>query len=761
MDDEPTGNINTGFSVTVGGSATGVIEEEGDIDFFSVQLEAGVTYQIDLEGSRTASGDLLDPFLTGIFNANGIQVATQDDDDGVSTNSRILFTPSVSGTYFVGASSFNNTSLTDTGSYTLFVEEEALTDRPDPLVLNSVANTGNIIIDTLVFGRGYGNGVDTPTVTFSIPGEDPTFLGGFLLDETDITPFAVPISAAAEAVFRDGLNQVAEDVNIRFLEIVDEGTTFGTLRIFGNTAESGRTIGLAGLPSEAPSGGDIAIFEDEIFSEGLSRFVVLHELGHALGLEHIDLEETPDFPAQFAGAEFSLLTPSFTSAFFPNAARVSFYPTSFGYADILALRQIYGPSQADEEDNVYSFNVGLEYWETIFDTGGNDTIAITGGNESVKIDLSPDDDFFGGTFIDVGTTVRYFAGSGAQIGSRDDTVFISPETVIENILLSGGNDTVVGNAADNRIEGAGGNDEIAGAGGSDTLIGNAGRDKISGGAGDDVSFAGVGDQSNDTVEGNSGDDILGAGAGNDTVVGGDITSGLTSGAASAAGSDTIFGGAGDDLIVGGSFNSQSDTVVETGGGQNLLWAGTGNDTVFGDTGSDVLGGGQGNDEISGGGGNDTIYGGTGSVSDNADTINGGSGSDLIFASSDEDVVSGGTDNDTIFGGGANDTIDADSGADVIWGGSGNDNLTGGNGNDTFAFTSGHGDDTITDFNLNSDQLAFEDITGFTDEAGVRAATSETIIGGVSGLLINTGDGNTIFLVGLADEDIGSLSLVFL
>lgn len=59
MDDEPFGNINTDLSVTVGGSVTGTIEEEGDVDFFAVQLEAGVTYQIDLEGSRTGQGHCL------------------------------------------------------------------------------------------------------------------------------------------------------------------------------------------------------------------------------------------------------------------------------------------------------------------------------------------------------------------------------------------------------------------------------------------------------------------------------------------------------------------------------------------------------------------------------------------------------------------------------------------------------------------------------------------------------------------------------
>lgn len=811
MDDEPIGGIGTARSVEVGSSAVGTIEVEGDVDFFAVQLVAGVTYQIDLEGSRTGSGSLLDPFLTGIFNVNGGQVAAANDDDGVSTNSRLTFTPTVSGTYYIGASSFDNVSLTDTGSYTLYVEEAALSNRPDPVQLHLVADTGNAIIDTLVFGQGYGDGFVTPTVTFSITPANATFITPFELDDVDITPFAVPISPFGEAVFRDGLAQVENFANIRFTEIEELGEAFGTIRIFGNTADSGRVIGFAGLPSDSPTASDIAIFESEIAGNGLLRFVILHELGHALGLTHADLEEEGNiFPAEFAGAEFTLLTPSFASAFFPDAVRASFYPTTFSYGDILALRQIYGAPTTPDEDNVYRFDLNQQYWETIFDTGGTDTIEIFGGSEAVKLDLTGDDSF-GGAFIDVGTTVTYFSAGGFAIGSRSETVFVSPETVIENIIVAGGDDTVVGNSAGNRIlggdgadniDGADGSDRLLGEAGADILLGKAGADTLAGGAGDDISaggegndalFAGSGDTGDDLAFGDNGADLLAGGAGNDTLVGGSYTGtgqafSVTAGAVNGAARDTLFGGDGDDLLITGSFDDANNNLQVDAGevdasstANHTAFAGLGDDKIYGAAGHDVLGGGTGDDTIIGGGGDDTVYGGRNDSNSAGlnDSIVGGAGDDLIFASGGNDFVAGGDGDDTLFGGGqmdtlqggagaddlyagaGNDVVDGGAGNDVLRNAAGNDTLTGGTGADTFVFGGNHGADRVEDFDIALDSLNLATTaTDFVDAAGLLAAASNQTVSGVSGLLIDSGNGNSIFLVGLTTTDISSMTIVF-
>ena len=81
-------------------------------------LEAGKTYRIDLEGSPTGAGTLVDPYLRGVHDANGALIAgTTNDDGGTGYNSQLTFTAESSATYYVAAGA---RSL-QLGTYTLSV----------------------------------------------------------------------------------------------------------------------------------------------------------------------------------------------------------------------------------------------------------------------------------------------------------------------------------------------------------------------------------------------------------------------------------------------------------------------------------------------------------------------------------------------------------------------------------------------------------------------------------------------------------------
>jgi methionine-rich copper-binding protein CopC len=110
-DDYPYDTVTNGV-VTVNGPATsGVIETGGDQDLFRVQLQANVAYTFELDRSP---GGLSDPYLT-VWNAD-LDLVAQDDDSGGGGNARAGFTPSASGTYFLGVFDYLDSG---TGAYTL------------------------------------------------------------------------------------------------------------------------------------------------------------------------------------------------------------------------------------------------------------------------------------------------------------------------------------------------------------------------------------------------------------------------------------------------------------------------------------------------------------------------------------------------------------------------------------------------------------------------------------------------------------------
>ncbi|MFO1163048.1 MAG: pre-peptidase C-terminal domain-containing protein [Reyranellaceae bacterium] len=105
-------------SVAIGGSALGNIEVVGDHDWFSVHLEAGTRYGIDVRGMPGGGGSLPDTSLV-VHDGTGHTLAENDDAEaGVDFDSTLDFIAAVSGTYYVEAMSFADRF---SGSYTVQV----------------------------------------------------------------------------------------------------------------------------------------------------------------------------------------------------------------------------------------------------------------------------------------------------------------------------------------------------------------------------------------------------------------------------------------------------------------------------------------------------------------------------------------------------------------------------------------------------------------------------------------------------------------
>ena len=131
-DGDCPGDVSTTCEVDVGGSVTGNISSRTDFDWFRVDLEADTRYQIDLEGEDTGRGTLPDPVLELYDGAGSFE--TDNETSGVGDNAREIYTPTATGTYYVGTGEVDG----ETGTYTLSVivlgangVSEADTDFPE------------------------------------------------------------------------------------------------------------------------------------------------------------------------------------------------------------------------------------------------------------------------------------------------------------------------------------------------------------------------------------------------------------------------------------------------------------------------------------------------------------------------------------------------------------------------------------------------------------------------------------------------------
>jgi hypothetical protein len=121
-------------SVVLGATQSGNIEVGGDKDVFSLSITSGTTYQIDLKGSVSNVGTLVDPLLR-ILNLNG-EVLSQNDDGGRGLESSVNYTALSSGEIFLEAGAF---SSTQTGTYQIDIAQTSI----------STTSLGDIVGDSL------------------------------------------------------------------------------------------------------------------------------------------------------------------------------------------------------------------------------------------------------------------------------------------------------------------------------------------------------------------------------------------------------------------------------------------------------------------------------------------------------------------------------------------------------------------------------------------------------------------------------------
>ncbi|MFT3988268.1 M10 family metallopeptidase C-terminal domain-containing protein [Aestuariivirga sp.] len=319
----------------------------------------------------------------------------------------------------------------------------------------------------------------------------------------------------------------------------------------------------------------------------------LHELGHALGLDH-----PADYTSSSTYANSALYPEDSTqytvmSYFDGNATGadwrasngVWYEPQTPMLDDIAAIQALYGADTTTRTGNtvygfhstanrdVFDFTKNAHPVLAIWDSAGTDTLDLSGFSTNSRIDLGQ--------------------GAFSDCDGMTDNIAIAYNCNIENATGGSGNDSITGNALNNRLTGNGGADTLHGLDGNDVLIGGTGNDVLDGGNGIDTA---------------------------NYCAGGAISINLTTG------------------VLGGAAAGDSFVSIERITGSN-----TAGDTMVGSAARDQFYGMGGNDTLSGGGGNDVLAGGAG-----GDTLTGGAGCDVFLFQSLTDSTVAASDTITDF-----------------------------------------------------------------------------------------------------------------
>lgn len=359
----------------------------------------------------------------------------------------------------------------------------------------------------------------------------------------------------------------------------------------------GYTTAWGYFPSGGATGGDVWL-TNKAFDYSAPRagnyahLTLIHEIGHAMGLEHAHTDSSYGaVPAHYDAMEYTVM--SYRSHV--GGGTDGYTNEKWGFAqsymmlDIAALQHMYGADfTTNSGDTVYSWDPSSgatrvngeaailpganRVFATIWDGGGTDTYDLSAYRTDLQIDLGPGGAslFSGAQLARLGTADHAGGNIYNALQYRNDS-----RSLIENATGGSGNDLLRGNRADNHLRGQRGDDRLWGGAGDDRLDGNAGAETLHGGSGDDDLNGGAG---NDALLGGGGNDDLNGGTGIDRLNGG-------------GGLDRLHGGGGDDVLVGGAGQDRLSGQA----GDDRLAGGAHRDFLLGGAGADILIGGAGRD----------------------------------------------------------------------------------------------------------------------------------------------------------------------
>ena len=426
---------------------------------------------------------------------------------------------------FFNTSGFDGSALTDNDDTPSVDKDEDTGDLP---VIDKDEDIGDAnLLQTAqshsVTDSGYG--------TLPVKGDSPAVESGSYWPSTDLTysfnrtkpadydsyseevegggdiQGFIPFPEAAEVPVRASFDDIETFTSLKFTET----ETNGDIR-FNAIQQEGDTDGYAFFPDGTPLGGDVflnnAYTTEEQYQSGSSNyFTVVHETGHALGLEHT-FEGDASLPPEQENTVHSVMSYTnhqiYSVEFFHDNGELlykevdSHCSTDYAYYDVLALQIAYGANTSyNTGNNTYEFNFQTTGHEVIWDAGGVDTIDASSATQVSRIDLRE------GHFssIDIHDALIQTEKTVSEMNITDNETYFNIYSVYEelqnnNTLYTGENNLIISKGVwiENAISGAG----------DDTIQDNKIDNTINSGSGDDVIYLTEGGF--DTVDAGSGED---------------------------------------------------------------------------------------------------------------------------------------------------------------------------------------------------------------------------------------------------------------